>query len=176
MNGFEKSVGWSEKHSFRAKHNRRQNELRHFALNGLFNVFRTSKGEKIAFPPPSPPCNVVPLFELSLENKKHPNFEWKGQGRGVDSYVSEATLFEYNVSTILSPIAHKGKRKVFINKKKNISRKIAEVEVVIHFRVEAITHFLLIFNTRSFFFSFFFSFLRPGERIPYPINTDMRDC
>ena len=84
--------------------NRRQNELRHFALNGLFDVFRTSKGEKIAFPPPSPPCNVVPLFELPLENKKHPNFEWRGQGRGVDSYVSEVTLFEYNVSTILSPI------------------------------------------------------------------------
>ena len=84
--------------------NQRQNELRHFALNGLFDIFRTSKGEKVAFPPPSPPCNVVPLFELPLENKKHPNFEWRGQGRGVDSYVSEVTLFEYNVSTILSPI------------------------------------------------------------------------
>ena len=84
--------------------NWRQNELRHFALNGLFDVFRTLEGQEIAFPPPSPPCNVVPLFELPLENKKHPNFEWRGQGRGVDSYVSEVTLFEYNVSTILSPI------------------------------------------------------------------------
>ena len=26
------------------------------------------------------------------------------EGKGVDSYVSEVTLFEYNVSTILSPI------------------------------------------------------------------------
>ena len=62
-------------------------------------------GDKMTWdtPPPSPPCNVVPLFELPLENKKHPNFEWRGQGRGVDSYVSEVTLFEYNVSTILSP-------------------------------------------------------------------------
>ena len=77
---------------------------RHFALNGLFDVFRTSKREKITFPRPSPPCSVVPLFELPLENKKHPNFEWRGQGRGVDSYVSEVTLFEYNVSTIWSPI------------------------------------------------------------------------
>ena len=85
-------------------YNRRQNESRHFALNGFFDVFRTSKGEKIAFPPPSPPCNIVPLFELPLENKKHRNFEWRGQGRGVDSYVSEVTIFEYNVSTILSPI------------------------------------------------------------------------
>ena len=84
--------------------NRRQNGSRHFARNELFDVFRTSKGEKIAFPPPSPPCNVVPLFKLPLENKKHPNFEWRGQGRGVDSYASEVTLFEYNVSTILSPI------------------------------------------------------------------------
>ena len=57
------------------------------ALNLLFDVFRTSKGEKIAFPPPSGPYNVVPLFELPLENKKHPNFEWRGQERGVDSYV-----------------------------------------------------------------------------------------
>ena len=81
--------------------NRRQNELRHFAL---FDVFRTSKGEKIAFPLPSPPYNVVPLYELPLENKKHPNFKWREQGRGVDSYVSEVTLFEYNVSKILSPI------------------------------------------------------------------------
>ena len=127
--------------------------MRHFALNGLFDVFRTSKGEKIAFPPPFPPCNVVPLFELPLENKKHPNFEWRGQGRGVNSYVSEVTLFEYNVSTILSPIAHKGKRKVFINKK-NINRKTAEVEVVIHFRVEVITYLHFIFTTRIFFFVF----------------------
>ena len=72
--------------------NRRKNELRYFALNGLFDVFRTSKREKIAFPPLSPPCNVVQLFELPLENKKHPNFEWRGQGSGVDSYVSEVTL------------------------------------------------------------------------------------
>ena len=28
------------------------------------------------------------------------------QGRGVDSYVFEVTLFEYNVSTILSPIVY----------------------------------------------------------------------
>ena len=62
------------------------------------------KKKKKAFPPPSPPLSVVPLFELPLENKKHPNFEWRGQGRVVDPYVSEVTLFEYNVSTILSPI------------------------------------------------------------------------
>ena len=28
----------------------------------------------------SSPCNVVPLFELPVENNKHPNFEWRGVG------------------------------------------------------------------------------------------------
>ena len=32
-------------------------------------------------------------------------------------------------------------------------------------------HFLFVFNTRSFFL-----FLRQRDKIPYPINTDMRDC
>ena len=68
-------------------YNRRQNELRHLALKGLSDIFLTSKEENIAFPPPSPPFNVVPLFELPLENNKHPNFEWRGQGWGVDCYV-----------------------------------------------------------------------------------------
>ena len=31
--------------------------------------------------PPSPPCNVGLPFELHIENNKHPNFEWKGQGK-----------------------------------------------------------------------------------------------
>ena len=56
------------------------------------------------FPLPSPPCNVVPMFKLPKENNKHPNFEWRGQGRGASSFFSKGTLFEYNVSTILSPI------------------------------------------------------------------------
>ena len=45
------------------------------------------RGKKIAFPPPSPPCNVVPLFKLSSENNKHSNFEWRGQGRNVNFFV-----------------------------------------------------------------------------------------
>ena len=35
-------------------------KLRNFALKGLFDVLLTLKGENVAFPPPSPPCNVVP--------------------------------------------------------------------------------------------------------------------
>ena len=53
-------------------------------------VKKTSKGENKAFPSPSSPCNVVPLIELLIENKKHRNFEqWVG-GRGVDSFVPES--------------------------------------------------------------------------------------
>ena len=31
--------------------------------------------------------NGGPMFDLPTENNKHPNFEWRGQGRGVDSFV-----------------------------------------------------------------------------------------
>ena len=47
----------------------------------------------------------MPLFELPIENNKHPNFEWRGGGRGVDFFwFSEDALFGYNASTIFSPI------------------------------------------------------------------------
>ena len=51
-------------------YNRRQNVLRIYL-----------------FLPWSPPCNVVPMFELPIENNKHPNFELREQRRGVDSFV-----------------------------------------------------------------------------------------
>ena len=47
---------------------------------GNFWRFTDFKRGKNAFPPPSSPYNVVPLFELPIENNKHP----RGQGRGVD--------------------------------------------------------------------------------------------
>ena len=84
--------------------NRRQNELRHFALKGLFDVLLTSKEKNITFPPPSPPCNVVPKFELSLENNKLPTLKGGDRGGVWILMLSEVTLFEYNVSKILSPI------------------------------------------------------------------------
>ena len=46
----------------------------------------------------------VPLFELPAENNKHPNFVWRGGGGLCILLSSEMTLFEYKVSTILSPI------------------------------------------------------------------------
>ena len=73
--------------------------------SGLFYVLLTSKGGNIAFTPPSPPCNVVPMFELPIKNNKNPNFEWRGQGRGADSFV----LLSYPIwvqclNNFLSPI------------------------------------------------------------------------
>ena len=60
--------------------------MRHFDLDWAFLRFTDFKRRKYS-PPPSPPCNVVPLFELPIENNKRPNFEWMGQGRGVDSLI-----------------------------------------------------------------------------------------
>ena len=71
----------------------------------------TSKGENKAFPPPSPPCNVVPLFELPIESNKHPNFECRGGGGVWILLFFEVILFEYNVSTILSLIVVAGQEK-----------------------------------------------------------------
>ena len=49
----------------------------------------------------------MPLIELLIENNKHPNFEQWGEGEGVWILLfSEVILFEYNVSTILSPIVN----------------------------------------------------------------------
>ena len=53
-------------------YNQQRHEFRHFALKGLFDIFLTSKGENIAFPPPFPPCNVAPLFELPQKTQKTP--------------------------------------------------------------------------------------------------------
>ena len=45
-----------------------------------------------AFPLPLPSCNVtvVPLFELPIENNKHPNFEWRRGGRGVYHFALQS--------------------------------------------------------------------------------------
>ena len=53
--------------------------------------FANSKREKwsISFPIPSI-CNVVPLFKLLVENSKHPNFQWRGEGWVWIVLISEA--------------------------------------------------------------------------------------
>ena len=67
---------------------------------------RLQKGNKKTFPHPTPPCNVVRLFELPVENNKHHNFEWRGGGGVWIVLFSEVALFEYNASTILLPIVY----------------------------------------------------------------------
>ena len=47
---------------------------------GLFDILLTLKGKiKFFLPIPSLQCCVA-LFELPVENSKHPNFEWRGGG------------------------------------------------------------------------------------------------
>ena len=73
----------------------------HFALKGHSDALLTCRGENKGFSPPSPPCNVVPLFELPIENNKHPDFERKEGGVWI-LFFPVVTLYEYNVSTVLS--------------------------------------------------------------------------
>ena len=58
-----------------------------FLLRVSVNFLPTSKEGNKAFPPQPPPWEVVPLFELPVGNNKHPNFEWRGDRRGVDCFV-----------------------------------------------------------------------------------------
>ena len=60
-----------------------------FALNWAFLRFTDFKRGNLALPPPPPPCNVVLLLELPIENNKHPNFEWRGQGIDIISWISQ---------------------------------------------------------------------------------------
>ena len=56
-------------------------------IKGFSDVLPTSKQENKAFPSPSPPHNVVPLYELHVETNKHPNSEWREGGWDVDCFV-----------------------------------------------------------------------------------------
>ena len=47
---------------------------------GAFWHFTGFKREKYSISSPFPPIYVVLLFELPIENNKHPNFEWRGGG------------------------------------------------------------------------------------------------
>ena len=91
-----------EKGNSESNYNRQQNELRHFALKALFDIFSDVEGENnYSFPPPpSPPCNVVPLFELPLEITNPPTLNGGDRGGVWILLFSEVTLFEYNASTI----------------------------------------------------------------------------
>ena len=68
-------------------YNRRQNELRHFALNWAFLHFTDFKSGKYSFSSPIPSMQCCAAVQATFRNNKHLNFEWRGQGRGVDSFV-----------------------------------------------------------------------------------------
>ena len=44
------------------------------------------------------------MFELPKESNKHPNFEWRGQGRGADSFVLLSYPIWVQCLNKLSPI------------------------------------------------------------------------
>ena len=73
-------------------YNRLQNELRHFAVNWAFLHFTDFKRRKYSF------SSLIP----SMQNSSTPNLNGGGRGGVRILLFSEVTLFEYNVSTILS--------------------------------------------------------------------------
>ena len=69
-------------------YNQWQNELRHFAVNGLFDIFMTSKGEKIGcFSSPIPSMQCCATVRAIFKKQQTPQLWMAGQGRGVDSYA-----------------------------------------------------------------------------------------
>ena len=76
--------------------------IRPFAQEWAF--LRYFKRRKYRFSSPIPSMQSVPMFELPIENNKHPNFEGGVRGGKRVLLFSEVTLFENNVSTILLPI------------------------------------------------------------------------
>ena len=61
-------------------------ETLRLVLKGLSDVLLTSKGENKAFPHPSPPRNVEPLFKLRIENNKNPTLNG-GEGDGCGFFI-----------------------------------------------------------------------------------------
>ena len=56
---------------------------------GLFYVLLTSKEGNIAFLPHPLRAMLCPCssYLYNKQNNKHPNFEWRGQVRGADSFI-----------------------------------------------------------------------------------------
>ena len=75
--------------------NGRQNSLRHFVPKGLSDVLLTSKGENSAVL-----CRCSSYLSKTTNT---PTLNGGERGGVWFFWFSEVTLFEYNVSTILSP-------------------------------------------------------------------------
>ena len=90
-------------------YNRRQYKWRHFTLNWAFLRFTDFTRRKYNYSCPIPPCSAVPMFELPVENNKHPQLEWTGRGGGGGGggcgfSCSLKLPYLSTISTILSPI------------------------------------------------------------------------
>ena len=83
-------------------YNRQQNELRHFALNWAFLRFTDFKRRKYSFSFPIPSMQCCSSYLQKTTNT--PTLNGGGRGGVRILLFSEVTPFEYNVSTILSPI------------------------------------------------------------------------
>ena len=87
--------------TFRGEHQSATKLVETLHPKGLSDGSLTSRGENKAFPPSSPPCNVLPLFELPTENNNKKTLN-EGEGGGVWILLfSVVTLLS---TTILSPI------------------------------------------------------------------------
>ena len=53
---------------------------------GAFLTFYRLQKEKLSFPSSIPSMQCCAAFQ-PVENNKHPNFEWRGDGSGVDCFV-----------------------------------------------------------------------------------------
>ena len=82
--------------TFRGEHQSATKLVETLHPKGLSDGSLTSTKENKAFPAPSPPCSVLPLFELPTENNNTKDFEWRGGGSGVDSFVLCSYPIEYN--------------------------------------------------------------------------------
>ena len=92
------SQSYAEQHI----NNQRQNELRHFSRNWAFLPFTDLKRGEYSFSSPIQCCAAVWATYRKQQTTRTLN---GGSGGGVWILLFfEVTLFEYNVSTILSPI------------------------------------------------------------------------
>ena len=88
-------------------YNRRQNELRHFALElGFFFRFTGFKRRKYSFSSPIPSMQCSADVRATCRKQQTPQLWMEGTGEGCGFFCSDScfVLLEYNVSTILSPI------------------------------------------------------------------------
>ena len=78
--------------------------MRHFAQPGIFYVLLTSIGGNIAFLPHPLRAMLCPCSRYLKKTTNTPTLTGGDKGGVGILLFSEVTLFEYNVSTILSPI------------------------------------------------------------------------